>query len=434
MENATSLVTSYRDFAAALLQDGVLSDPWVDGLPRFRMAPVVLTRTMMRTLYKAGRAMVALHEEVARLCAAIPELVEEFFDWPSTHREMWLASGGAWHGVARADVFVTEDGPVVCELNCDTPSGQAEAVALGNAFAGEEMRAPWVDPNQGLAESIGRLVESAAARVSAPSLALCTGRPDRSTRPTIGIVYPTELAEDLCVIERHRRWFEARGLRVVLGSPFNLHPDGAGGVALFGVSCAVVYRHYKTDWWGERHPIWRDAEPVPDSAPIAAPLAFLLSATARGRCSVVNPVGAILTQNKRSMALMWEELPRFSAVARAAIRRYVPPTFRLESLPLAQLKRERWNWVLKSDYGAEGEEVILGAQCTQAEWGATLDRAVPKRWIVQRRFEARRDGNGNIPNYGVYVVDGRPCGLFTRLQCGSTDRHAISAATLVRLP
>ena len=85
----------------------------------------------------------------------------------------------------------------------------------------------------------------------------------RRRRPlTVGIVYPTELTDDLSVIELYARWFEARGARVVLGSPFNLRPDGQGGVAMFGVSCSVIWRHYKTDWWGERRTVWRSEDAV----------------------------------------------------------------------------------------------------------------------------------------------------------------------------
>jgi glutathionylspermidine synthase len=430
MSNA--LLTSYRDFASLLLDDGVLNDPWIEGMPRFRMEPVVLSGKMMSALYLAGETMVALHDEAARLCASDSRLVEDFFDWPATYWDMWLASRGAWHGVARADVFRTQAGPMVCELNCDTPSGQAEAVALGRAFTDGGMSTRCLDPNRALAERIGQLVEEAVAKTAAPIF----GAPDGNAvdRPAVGVLYPTELTEDLCVIEQHVRWFAARGFRVVLGSPFNLQPDGKGGVALFGVPCPVIYRHYKTDWWGERRSPWRAARPVPDCAPIAGPLTLLLSAIARGRCAVINPFGAVLAQNKRTMALMWEEISRFSSSAQDAIRRYIPLTLRLESLPLAQLKRERWRWVLKADYGAEGEEVILGAETTQAEWSEALDLAAPRRWVVQRRFEASRDEDDNISNYGVYVVGGRACGLFTRLQRGSTDRHALSAATLVRLP
>ena len=70
----------------------------------------------------------------------------------------------------------------------------------------------------------------------------------------------------------YRRWLEARGCRVVTGSPFNLTRAPGGGVALFGVACDVLVRHYKTDWWSEREPARDDDEPFIDAEPLAAQL------------------------------------------------------------------------------------------------------------------------------------------------------------------
>lgn len=431
MGDSSTVLASYRDFAATLTEDGMLSDPWVEGAPRFRMMPVVLSRRELSQLYRAGEAIVALHDEVARLCWRHPALVHEFFDWPDTHWQMWVASAGQWHGVARADVFVTQGGPVVCELNSDTPSGQAEAVALGRLFAPERLAGQWLDPNTrliaGLRDLVGRAADGVVGELAS------TAGPGGVVEPTVGILYPTELTDELCVIEQLVRCFEASGFRVVLGSPFNLRPDGAGGAMLFGCACPVIYRHYKTDWWGERRGVWRDGCSIADAAPLAGPLSRLLSAAARRRCAVINPWGAVLTQNKRSMALMWEALELLSPRGQAAIRRYVPLTLRLESIARATLKREREAWVLKTDYGAEGEEVVLGREATQSDWDDVVDRALPRRWVAQRYFQCQREPDGTMANYGVYVVRGTACGLFTRVQSGSTDRHALSAATLVRL-
>jgi glutathionylspermidine synthase len=149
---------------------------------------------------------------------------------------------------------------------------------------------------------------------------------------------------------------------------------------------------------------------------------------------VINPFGAVLTQNKRTMALMWEEIGLFSGRAQAAIRRYLPHTARLEELPKARLRDERDDWVLKSDYGCEGEEVVIGRTTSPAEWASALDDARPGRWIAQRRFDPLASRRGGHVNHGVYVVAGRAAGLFTRLHRDATDRHAICAPTLVRLP
>jgi glutathionylspermidine synthase len=408
------LVASYRDFASELMAEGILSDPWIDGAPRFRMTPIWLDRATQGALYAAAAAVAAVHAEAAQLCARDPALRARFFDLPPAYELMWRMSAPAWHGIARADVFLTAGGPQVCELNSDTPSGEPEAVSLNRVVDGAGAAA-FADPNCRLADRVFALLEA-----SAPAGPM-----------TIGIVYPTEMTDDLSVIELYARWFEELGARVVLGSPFNLQPDGQGGVAMFGISCSVIWRHYKTDWWGERRTVWRSEDGYPDPGPLLQPLALLAGATARGRCAVVNPFGAVLTQNKRTMALLWEELDRFAPWARAAVRRYLPYTARLEALPAARLRREKEAWVLKSDYGCEGEEVVMGAETSDAEWARILDDVIPTRWIAQRRFAPRTDGAGRIANYGVYVVDGRAAGIFTRLQAGHTDRTAVCAPTMV---
>ncbi len=412
------LITSYRDFAAELMAEGILSDPWVDGAPRFRMTPVCLDRATQGALYAAASGVAALHAEAARLCALDPALRARFFDLPPAYELMWRMSAPAWHGIARADVFLTADGPQVCELNSDTPSGEPEAVSLNRVVDGAGAAA-YADPNCQLADRVFALLEEAAPWVGPL---------------TVGIVYPTELTDDLSVIELYARWFEARGARVILGSPFNLHADGQGGVAMFGISCSVIWRHYKTDWWGERRTVWRSEDGYADDVPLVGPLALLAGAIARGRCAVVNPFGAVLTQNKRTLALLWEEIDRFAPWARATIRRYLPFTARLEALPIGRLRREKEAWVLKSDYGCEGEEVVMGAETSDAEWARVLDDAIPTRWIAQRRFVPRADAAGRIANYGVYVVGGQAAGIFTRLQAGHTDRTAVCAPTMVSLP
>jgi glutathionylspermidine synthase len=417
MRTSPRLLTSYGDFAADLVAEGILSDPWLDGAPRFRMTPVALDRSMQAALYTAAEGVAAVHAEAAELCTRDRALVARFFDLPPSFQLMWQSSAPHWHGIARADVFLTAAGLQVCELNSDTPSGEPEAVALNRLVDGTGAAA-FDDPNRRLGDRVVAMVQ---ALVPA----------DRSM--TVGIVYPTEMTDDLSVIGLYARWFESRGARVVLGSPFNLRPDGQGGVALFGVSCSVVWRHYKTDWWGERRPIWRSESPYTDAEPLSGALELLAGASARGRCVVVNPFGAVLTQNKRMMALLWEEIARFSESSRRIIRGTVPYTARLEALSARRLRSEQALWVLKSDYGCEGEEVVIGAETTPAAWSDALSDALPTRWIAQRRFQPLRDRAGRATNYGVYLVSGRAAGLFTRLQLGGTDRRAISAPTIVRM-
>jgi glutathionylspermidine synthase len=215
-----------------------------------------------------------------------------------------------------------------------------------------------------------------------------------------------------------------------LGSPFNLAAC-PGGVALLGQHCDVFLRHYKTDWWAERRPVWLDEAPFPDAEPLAGPLSLLLSAEMAGQAVVLNPFGAIVPQNKRSLALLWEERARFSQESREVIEGCLPPSFRLETQDVGRLQRERADWVLKSDYGCEGEETIVGQAVSQEIWEQSLAQAVPGRWIVQQRFTPLPDAQGRQCNLGVYLVAGAAAGLYARLSPGPTDVSAQSAAVRI---
>jgi hypothetical protein len=137
------------------------------------------------------------------------------------------------------------------------------------------------------------------------------------------------------------------------------------------------------------------------------------------------------------MAFMWERQGLFSPSGQAAIRAFVPETARLEVADRARLREQQGDWVLKSDYGCEGEEVIIGAEATADEWQASLEHALPGRWVVQRYFQARREPDNEgaavtgtlIANHGVFLIGGRAAGLYCRLSSGATDAGALSVAT-----
>jgi glutathionylspermidine synthase len=404
-----------------MIADGLLSDPWLEGEPRFSLQPLWLDAHRVAALYAAAEAVTAALAELATLCAARPHLVDRLGLTP-LQRRMWLAAAPHWHLLARADVFWTKGGPVVCELNSDTPSGEAEAVLL-NEYAAARCRTG-LDLNAGLGNRLTRAMAAYATHV----LGLEADFPLATA-----LVYPTELTEDLSMIALYRRWFAARGWSVALGSPYNVSGRADGGLALFEAPCDLLVRHYKTDWWTERRPAWRDEAPFADAAPLEAPLEALVRASVSGRTAIVNPLGAVVIQNKRTLALLWEERAQLSPGAREAVVRYLPYTARLERLSLSELRRQQAEWVLKSDYGCEGDEVIVGAEVPPLFWAEALDRAIPERWIVQRRFVPERDRAGVAANHGVYVVAGRAAGVLARLSSESTDRYALTAPALMRM-
>jgi glutathionylspermidine synthase len=412
---------SYRDYAAfarAVYETGVISDPWLDGTERFGLHGIVLTKAQARSLMEAAERVAYLHQELVEILLENPRLLTEFYHLTPCQQLMWETSGGLWHGMARADLFFCEDGRIVCcELNSDTPSGQPEAVLL-NQMLHASHGTNAIDPNAHLRERFKSVLAESHAK-----------RTDRPLK-TVGIIYPTELSEDLAMITLFARWLEEAGWHVVTGSPFNLRRTKRG-IEVLGVAVDLIVRHYKTDWWGERLPVWADAPPYPDPLPLNAPLTALLGAEMAGEVTVVNPFGSVVTQNKLSLAFFWEEQERFSTRARAWIRRYIPETRCLSGLSREQLLDEREEWVLKSDYGCEGQETVCGAFTSEEVWNKTIEQALAPRFVAQRFFRVKGDEKGRLANFGVYVLGGSACGFFTRLSHQSTGYTALTVPTFV---
>lgn len=409
-------IAAYDAFARRILASEVITDPWLAGEPRFQQEPVRLSRAEQRALYRAAEDVAAVYDELCDLVGEAPELLDSFFAMTPYQKAMWLGSRPLWHGIARADVFMTDEGLAVAELNCDTPTGEAEAVVL-SALAAEENRGA-LDPNEGLEARFCAMVEVLARETA-----------KQGKVRAVGLVYPTELTEDLSLVRLYRRWFAARGYEVILGSPYNL-TYGAEGPSLFGRPFSIMLRHYKTDWWGERVSAWDD-EGIPDADPLAGPLGAALTGVFEQRAAVVNPFGAVLPQNKRSMAFMWEHIHRFSPRGQEVIQRYIPVTNRLEVLHKEQLLAQQGEWVIKSDYGAEGDQVIVGREVSATVWRAALEHARPGRWVGQRYFAARRGAGGEATNLGVYLVAGEASGLYARVSVRATDERAKSAPVII---
>jgi glutathionylspermidine synthase len=414
---STPVRLSYDALAEKVVETGILSDPWIDGEPRLRTEPVVIPRALQKRLYRAAEAVAAVYNELCLLVAERPAWLDDFFGLTPCQKAMWFASEPRWHGIARADIFLTDEGLAFTEINSDTPTGEAEAVVLNQILKAEHPDLE--DPNPALADRFVSMVEALFVRYL----------PEGAPR-TAAILYPTEFTEDLALVRLYRRWFEERGWDLVLGSPFNLTAGPDGTALLFDTPISVMLRHYKTDWWGERASPWGDVE-IADETPLAAPLGVAISAELAGRLVVVNPFGAVLPQNKRSMAFMWEHIHRFSPASQDVIRKYIPVTSRLETMHMEQLLAEKYEWVLKSDYGAEGDEVILGRLVTAEIWKVSLAQARRGRWVVQRYFEAQKEASSGVVNYGVFLIAGEACGVYTRVQAGPTDDRALSAPVFV---
>jgi glutathionylspermidine synthase len=376
----------------------------------------------MRALKNAARAVWSIYEELRTILIRDDSHLVEFFSLSEIQRMLWYASAGRWHGLARADLFCTSDGNIsVAELNSDTPSGFDEAYLLG-LFA-EERLPGLVNPNRDLPEAFVGVIRAALDRLV-----------DYPVTPTVGLIYPTDIPEDMGMIVLFRRWLEKAGYRVVLGSPSNLAKNMRGRATVFGTEIDVLLRHYKTDWWGERRRVWKDDREYPDPLPLVRELGSIIEPILEGKLEVVNPFGAIVSQNKLSLAFFHERIDLFSVDAQRNIRRHIPFTRRLTGRDYASLEREKDDWVLKSDYGCEGAEVVIGRLVEAGVWKNALALAIPERWIAQRFFEAEVEHDGTTENYGVYLAGGNPCGVYLRVTQGLTTAASSIAPVMERPP
>jgi glutathionylspermidine synthase len=412
---------TYADFAESILRTSIITDPWLSGEERFDQEPVILTAETYKRLCAAAEAIGKVYEELAQLIWQNPLWLDTFFHLTPFQKLMWLSSGGSWHVIARLDLFLCMDGSIkTAEMNSDTPSGEAETVVLNELI---HSRYPHLkNPNRGF--------ESKFCQAVIDTYQLATSEP--TSKPTIGIIYPTDLPEDLSMIALYKTWFELREWKTVLGSPINLSKSHEGKLRLMDVDIDIAIRHYKTDWWGERESAWLDGDPITDSLPLTRELKLIIEAEQRGHLILINPFGSVLTQNKLTMAFCHLYKNLFSESAQETIETVIPETHRLLDASKQLLYEPKAQWVLKSDYGCEGDEVILGKSVTEEIWKLSLENANPNRWIAQKYFETAPLERGTAPNYGVYLIAGKAAGIFTRLSKGPTDYHSKVAPTFVK--
>ena len=417
-----SAVIGLERDAATFFADGAINDLWSEGAPRLSLEPTVLDRSTAGTLAEAAVAVAMALDAAVRVAAADPVgllgLAPDLARIAALDAPRWLC-------LARADVFLTDDRhPQVCEINSDTPTGLMECVTLGRLAS--RHRSDLRDPSAQLARRWAAMVRGAAdvrGTAEVPGLA-------ESDRPVVGLLDPTDITGDLGHVRQLTGWLEQAGCQVVRGSPFNVHGCPGGRIGLFGTPCDVLVRHYKTDWWARPDSPWCDVPPI-DAPALDRELDLIAGAMAAGTVQVINPFGTAIAQNKRLMALPFEMPERFSRVVIELVEKYLPETRFLERMDRGQLESEQNIWVLKSAYGAEGEDVVVGRQVTPMRWRQTLERAVPYRWVAQRAFLPRTGSDGTQANHGVFLIGGAPSGLYTRRSAGPPDHTALSVPTLV---
>ncbi len=85
----------YQKLATELLATGIVSDPWLDGRPRFAVDPLLIGADQAAAYARAAEAVAAAYDEAARLLVADPWLVEQFYPALTPFQHLM------WSGVGR---------------------------------------------------------------------------------------------------------------------------------------------------------------------------------------------------------------------------------------------------------------------------------------------------------------------------------------------
>ena len=198
---------------------------------------------------------------------------------------------------------------------------------------------------------------------------------------------------------------------------------------LFNRQIDIIIRHYKSDWWTERESPWINFE-FTDSKPLKNELNAILTSYLNKSVNIINPFGSVITQNKFSLSFFYDYFNLFNPEFQRIITSFIPETRRMQDIDYKEINKD--DWVLKSDYGCEGEEVLIGKNVTQDEWNEYLNEIVFEHWIAQKYFQIARYKDIYYPNYGIFLITGKACGIFTRLSETSTDYKSVAAPTFIK--
>lgn len=341
-----------------------------------------------RCLILGGEAWEDLRRQSEQLAREALAAEEEVLDRPDLCSELGLgrklrkactrtAAQAPSQGMARVmrfDFHVTPEGWRISEANADVPGGFIESSAFAELACG-------CYPGTNCAPD----ASGQYARAVASSL----GKGSR-----IAFVHATAYTDDRQVMLFLAERFAGEGLVPVLTSPADLlWREGRAELAGDGRPVDGIVRFYPAEWLphiGRRH-TWERF--------------FHGGATPQS-----NPGYALIVQSKR-FPLIWDRLKTDLSAWRAL-------------LPETRDPREvRWRnseeWVLKPALGRVGEWIGMRGVTADKEWRQITRYVVrhPRYWVAQRRFAAvpaEGQGPNLYPCLGVYVIDGKACGIYGR--------------------
>jgi uncharacterized circularly permuted ATP-grasp superfamily protein len=227
--------------------------------------------------------------------------------------------------------------------------------------------------------------------------------------PTIAIV-DWDNVKTIHEQRRTAREFELLGTDCVTCDPRELAIDH-GKLVANGRKIDIVYRRVLFNDFITR---------APELKP-------LFTAYRDGLTCMVNPLRSFIPGNKMMLAMLHdpEILEHLGAANRAIAGEVIAKSVRLHGANAEMVRRTRAHWVMKGAFGYGGKEVIIGRDCTQAEWDAAI-AGKQGEWIAQEfvsppqlKVPVFKDGaiswEIRCANWSPWLFGGRFAGGMTRM-------------------
>ena len=370
------------DFLAVRRQTALKGYKWdaqVGDVTTLAAFPLVMKRRVWRQLAIWAEQMTAELAVAETELAQRPDLLGQL-GLPSALRQvlaMQVPVTPTAGRVIRFDFHLTSAGWRISEANSDVPGGFSEASHYTSLMA---RYYPQLQIAGNPGETWGDFLASAAGSKGALALVSAAG-----------------YLEDHQVVSYLAERLRSRGCSAFLAKPEQIKwRDGHAYLetAWHSGPLAVVVRFYQAEW-----------------------MAKLSSRTGwahffrGGKTSVANPPLAVLSESKR-FPLVWDSLETKLPTWRALLPETRDPR------DVAWVGDD--HWLLKTAMCNTGDTVSSRPWMPQSLWRQIRFKVMlhPGNWIAQRRFESLPVATPNGLRHvcvGVYTVNGRAAGAYTRL-------------------
>ncbi|MEW6741603.1 MAG: glutathionylspermidine synthase family protein [Planctomycetota bacterium] len=367
--------SEFREVLRALSIEYCKWDMHLGGVCRILPESIVLSRKThkyLRGIAEAFAALMRRFETHARRDAALIE-------WLGIDPRLApLLAAESEHELSfgRADFFLTPEGRwVLSEFNEDVPGGFNEAM--------------------GVAETVG---VSRLGGCQTGDLRSSLVRAFADCR-RVGLVFATAFSEDLQHCALLEKWLSQAGFETVLASPEHLH-YARRRACLSSAPVDGIFRFYPGEW----------LVLLPNLADWARALPQL---------RMMSPPVRLLSQSKKSFGA-WQARGLLDGADRVLVERFCPRTEPFVADQIAFYRQAREHLVLKRVFGRMGDAVQMGALSSPQEWESAITYASShsREFTMQERFlvQPLAFAAGTMyPTVGVYIVNGRFAGYYSRV-------------------